>query len=107
MPAHFQGTRINDLGQLPNIRPGVSPDLQRRQLDLIQQMNRDAAARSGATTAFLAALGDDAAGALLRQVLEGDGIDNSGVRVVDGLPTGRALITVADDGENSIVVVPA
>jgi ribokinase len=28
------------------------------------------------------------------------------VRVVDGLPTGRALITVGDDGENSIVVVP-
>src|SRR5262249_15431833 len=49
LPAHFQGTRINDLGQLPNIRPGVSPALQRRQLDLIQQMNRDAAARPGAS----------------------------------------------------------
>ncbi len=38
-------------------------------------------------------------------VLEHDGIDHAGVRVVDGLPTGRALITVGDDGENSIVVV--
>jgi hypothetical protein len=49
LPAHFQGTKIGDLGQLPNIRPDVSPALQRRQLDLIQQMNRDAAARSGAS----------------------------------------------------------
>jgi ribokinase len=65
-----------------------------------------AAARSGANTAFLGALGSDAAGALLRQVLEVDGIDHTGVHVVDDLPTGRALITVGDDGENSIVVVP-
>jgi ribokinase len=65
-----------------------------------------AAARSGAATAFVGALGTDAAGALLRRVLELDGIDHDGVRVVDGLPTGRALITVGDDGENSIVVVP-
>jgi ribokinase len=65
-----------------------------------------AAARSGATTAFLGALGTDAAADRLRHVLEVDGIDHAGVRVVDGLPTGRALITVADDGENSIVVVP-
>jgi ribokinase len=65
-----------------------------------------AAARSGANTAFLGALGSDAAGALLRQVLEDDGIDHTGVSVVDDVPTGRALITVGDDGENSIVVVP-
>ena len=39
-------------------------------------------------------------------MLEHDGIDHAGVRVVDDLPTGRALITVGDDGENSIVVVP-
>ncbi|HEX4980139.1 MAG TPA: ribokinase [Ilumatobacteraceae bacterium] len=65
-----------------------------------------AAARSGATTAFLGALGTDAAAERLRHVLELDGIDHTGVRVIDGLPTGRALITVADDGENSIVVVP-
>ncbi|HWM18189.1 MAG TPA: ribokinase [Ilumatobacteraceae bacterium] len=65
-----------------------------------------AAARSGAHTAFLGALGTDAAGVLLRQVLELDGIDHAGVRVDSNLPTGRALITVGDDGENSIVVVP-
>ena len=48
LPAHFQGTRISDQGQMPNLRPGISPALQRRQLDLIQAMNRDAAARPGA-----------------------------------------------------------
>jgi ribokinase len=65
-----------------------------------------AAARSGAHTAFLGALGTDAAGVLLRQVLELDEIDHAGVRVDSNAPTGRALITVGDDGENSIVVVP-
>ena len=64
-----------------------------------------AAARSGAATAFVGALGTDDAAARLRDVLEHDGIDHTGVRVVDDLPSGRALITVGDDGENSIVVV--
>jgi ribokinase len=66
-----------------------------------------AAARGGgARTAFVGALGADAAGVRLQHVLAADGVDDTGVRVIDGLPTGRALITVADDGENSIVVVP-
>ena len=65
-----------------------------------------AAARAGAHTAFIGALGTDTAGTLLRHVLEHDGIDHAGVRVDADLPTGRALITVGDDGENSIVVVP-
>ena len=65
-----------------------------------------AAARAGAHTAFIGALGADTAGTLLRHVLELDGIDHAGVRVDATLPTGRALITVGDDGENSIVVVP-
>jgi hypothetical protein len=49
LPAHFQGTRIGDQGQLPNLRPGVAAPLQRQQLDLIQRMNRNAAARPGAS----------------------------------------------------------
>jgi hypothetical protein len=44
LPAHFQGTRIDDKGYLPNLRPQTSTDLQRKQLDLIQRMNRDLAA---------------------------------------------------------------
>ena len=48
LPAHFQGTRISDNGDLPNVRPQTAPALQRRQLDLIQAMNRDLAAAPGA-----------------------------------------------------------
>ena len=47
LPAHFQGTRIDDLGNLPNLRPSVARDLQRKQLDLVQAMNRDLTRSSG------------------------------------------------------------
>ncbi|MCI0457676.1 MAG: DUF1501 domain-containing protein [Gemmataceae bacterium] len=48
LPAHFQGTRINDNGDMPNLRGQTAPSLQRRQLDLIQSMNRDLARAPGA-----------------------------------------------------------
>jgi hypothetical protein len=48
LPAHFQGTRITDQGYLPNLKPASTSDLQRRQLDLIQSMNHDLSATSGA-----------------------------------------------------------
>jgi ribokinase len=64
-----------------------------------------AAARSGASVAFVGALGRDAAGERLAQVLALDGIDASSVERVD-VPTGRAVIVVDAAGENSIVVVP-
>ena len=48
LPAHFQGTRINDAGYLPNLKAATPPPLQRKQLDLIQAMNRDLAAQPGA-----------------------------------------------------------
>jgi hypothetical protein len=48
LPAHFQGTRVNDMGEMRNLRPQTAPALQRRQLDLIQAMNRDLAAAPGA-----------------------------------------------------------
>ena len=51
LPAHFQGTRINDVGYLPNLRATTAKDLQRKQLDLIQGMNRDLAAAPGAPDA--------------------------------------------------------
>lgn len=48
LPAHYQGTRISDQGYLPNLK-AVSPEaLERKQLDLVQAMNRDYAATSGA-----------------------------------------------------------
>jgi hypothetical protein len=48
LPAHFQGTRISDQGYLPNLRAASPHALQRRQLDLIQAMNREMAATPGA-----------------------------------------------------------
>lgn len=65
-----------------------------------------AAARAGASVALVGALGDDDAGTYLRSVAEGEDIDTSHLAVATGVPTGRALIVVADDAENSIVVVP-
>jgi ribokinase len=65
-----------------------------------------AAARAGASVALIAAIGDDDAGSALISVAEHEGIDVSRVAVVAGAPTGRALITVDERGENSIVVIP-
>ena len=65
-----------------------------------------AAARSGATTALIAAIGDDDAGTLLRSVAEHEGIDTSQMSPVADIPTGRAVIIVDDRAENSIVVIP-
>ncbi len=65
-----------------------------------------AASRAGAAVAFVGAVGDDPAGTRLLDEAESAGVDLAHVRVVSGVPTGRALITVADDGDNTIVVVP-
>ncbi|AMV38137.1 DUF1501 domain-containing protein [Planctomyces sp. SH-PL62] len=48
LPAHFQGTRISDVGYLPNIQAHAASSLQRRQIDLVQAMNRDLGATPGA-----------------------------------------------------------
>lgn len=64
-----------------------------------------AAARSGASCAFVGALGRDAAADRLAAVMADDDIDASGVVRVDA-PTGRAMILVDEAGENSIVVIP-
>lgn len=51
LPAHFQGTRIDDRGDLPNLRPELARDLQRRQIDFVQALNRDLAAAPDAPDA--------------------------------------------------------
>lgn len=48
LPAHYQGTRINDTGYVHNLRPEIASGLQRKQIDLLQQMNRDLKQGSGA-----------------------------------------------------------
>lgn len=64
-----------------------------------------ASARTGATTAFVGAVGRDDASVTLRSVLTAEGIHADRLLVTDQ-PTGRAVILVDDSGENVIVVVP-
>jgi ribokinase len=62
-----------------------------------------AAARLGATTAFVGALGDDDFGADARSALAAEGIDLAGLAITPGA-TGVALILVDARGENLISV---
>jgi len=64
-----------------------------------------AAARLGAAVRFFGAVGRDAAGDELIEGLAAEGVDVSGVAQVDS-PSGTALITVSDAGENAITVLP-
>ena len=64
-----------------------------------------AAARRGARTALVGAVGSDEDAVLALALLHEAGVDLTGVRHLDG-GTGLAIITVAADGENAIVVVP-
>lgn len=64
-----------------------------------------ACARAGAAVSLVGAVGDDQFGERLRRVVADEGIDVSRL-VTDAAPTGVAAITVTDDGENAIVVVP-
>jgi ribokinase len=63
-----------------------------------------AAARLGAPTSFIGAVGDDAFGAEARAALEAEGIDLRGLATLEGEATGVALILVDAGGENSIAV---
>ena len=63
-----------------------------------------AAARQGGAVDFMGAVGDDAYGAHLRELLHDNEMGVGGLATADA-PTGTAHISVLDSGENSIVVV--
>ncbi len=63
-----------------------------------------AAARLGAATVFVGAVGDDAFGAEARAALGAEGVDVGGLLTLPGETTGVALILVDRNGENSIAV---
>ncbi len=65
-----------------------------------------AAARLGAETHMVAAIGDDAFGGTARAHLIAQGIDATHVTTIAGTATGTAHILVADDASNMIVVTP-
>lgn len=64
-----------------------------------------AAARLGATTTLVGAVGSDQFAEPALAGLKDAGVDLGALAVVDG-PTGVAQVTVAADGENAIVVIP-
>ena len=49
LPAYYQGTRVSDTGYVPDLQAQGPLGLQRRQIDLLQSMNRDFANTPGAT----------------------------------------------------------
>lgn len=65
-----------------------------------------AAARAGAATALVGAVGDDAAGREYVERLTAFGVDVSGVRTVEGVSTGTAVVCNDADGDNLILVSP-
>jgi ribokinase len=64
-----------------------------------------AAARAGASTTLIAAIGDDADGRLVHGALVAAGVDVRPVRT-SAVPTGLAVVLLDDRGQNSIVVAP-
>jgi ribokinase len=64
-----------------------------------------AAARAGARTLLCGRVGSDRVGESYRMGLTGRGVDCTGVQVIDGTPSGHALIAVDERGENTIIVI--
>jgi len=65
-----------------------------------------AARRAGAKVRFVAAVGNDGYGRSAIDNFATEGIDTSLVQVIDGVPSGVAMILVSENGENSIAVAP-
>ena len=65
-----------------------------------------AVARAGSQVRMMGSLGNDSAGAALREVLHAEGIDERWVTTTADLSTGRAMVWVDAEAENSIVVIP-
>jgi len=65
-----------------------------------------AAARMGAPTALVGRIGEDVFGDQCLAFLRAEGVDTDLVARAPDRATGAAVIVVADDGENTIVVVP-
>lgn len=63
-------------------------------------------ARLGVRTTVIGCLGDDDGGRAYGRALVDEGVRTDHVRSVPDAPTGTALITVSETGDNSIVVVP-
>jgi ribokinase len=65
-----------------------------------------AAARMGAATRMIGAVGSDQGGAWMRDILSREGVDVSAIETLDARQTGAAYIAVEDASENLIIVAP-
>lgn len=65
-----------------------------------------AVARLGGEVAFIGKIGDDIFGKQSSQLFDEEGVDTRGILADLSSPSGIALITVDERGENSIVVAP-
>lgn len=65
-----------------------------------------AVARLGGTVKFVSSLGNDVFGKRALENFKKEGIDTKYVSISDDQPSGVALITVSEKGENAIVVAP-
>lgn len=63
-------------------------------------------ARLGGNVAFVGKIGDDIFGKQSSQLFDEEGVDTNGILSDHDSPSGIALITVDEQGENSIVVAP-
>ena len=63
-------------------------------------------ARLGGDVTFIGKIGDDIFGKQSAQLFDDEGVDTDGILSQEDSPSGIALITVDDHGENSIVVAP-
>jgi ribokinase len=61
---------------------------------------------AGLSVAMVGCVGDDDFGRTLRAALRAEGVDDGAVRTVAAVPTGLAMITVDQAGENTIAVAP-
>ncbi|MFD7921027.1 ribokinase [Streptomyces sp. NPDC059740] len=65
-----------------------------------------AAARLGGRVGFVGRVGDDEAGRAMTEAVRVQGVDTRHLAVTPGVPTGRAMIAVSPEGENTIIVSP-
>ena len=55
---------------------------------------------------MIGCVGDDEEGKQYIEALRVSGIETGGIKIADGQPTGRAIISVDPEGENTIIVEP-
>ena len=65
-----------------------------------------AARRAGGDVQFIAAIGNDDFGKAAIDLYSAEGIDTTGIQVINDVPSGVAMIFVNDAGQNSIAVAP-